>query len=71
MKEDKKEGKGLLKFNKQKDTIIQFYGEWKNDKRNGEGIIYYKNGDELEGIWEDNIMNNKRVKYKYKMEMNI
>ena len=36
-----------------------------NNKKNGEGIISYKNGDEIEGIWEDDIMNSKRVKYRY------
>ena len=46
-------------------AVIQFYGEWKNNKKNGEGIIYYKNGDEIDGIWEDDIMNSKRVKCKY------
>ena len=65
-KEGKKEGKGLLKFsNILEKNINQFYGEWKNDKKNGEGIIYFENGDKIEAIWENNIMNNKRVKYNY------
>ena len=35
-KEGKREGKGLYKFNNKNDKF-QFYGEWKNDKKNGEG----------------------------------
>ena len=31
----------------------KYIGELKKDKRNGEGITYYNNGDKLEGIWKN------------------
>ena len=43
--------------------IKKYYCEWKNDTKNGEGIIYYKNGEELEGIWKDDILDNKKVNF--------
>ena len=49
-KEGKREGKGLYKYKVYKDNkIIKYFGEWKNNKKNREGIIYYENGDEIEG----------------------
>ena len=31
----------------------KYIGEIKNDKRDGEGVTYYNNGDRLEGIWKN------------------
>ena len=31
----------------------KYIGELKNDKRDGEGVTYYNNGDRLEGIWKN------------------
>jgi TonB family protein len=31
----------------------KYFGEWKNGKFNGQGIISYTNGDVTEGIWQD------------------
>ncbi len=32
----------------------QYDGDWKNDKRNGKGILTYANGDEYSGQFKDN-----------------
>ena len=61
MKENKKEGKGtLIKMNENK-----FEGIFKEDKEyEGDGYIYYENGDIYNGHIENGMKNWKGI-YKY------
>ena len=34
-----------------------YKGSWRNDQRDGQGIIKYSNGDKYEGNWKNNQMN--------------
>ena len=34
-------------------------GEWKNDKRDGKGIMIFANGGKYEGEWKGDLMNGK------------
>ena len=38
---------------KEKEYIIRFEGEYKNDKREGKGIFYHNNGDREMGDYLD------------------
>ncbi len=31
----------------------QYVGEWKDNLRHGQGTLTYADGDQLEGIWEE------------------
>ena len=31
----------------------KYEGEWKNNKREGKGIMFYTNGNKVEGIWKN------------------
>ncbi len=49
-------GKGTSFF-EHKDTKILYTGSWKNSKENGNGTIYYFNGNKkYEGAWKDGFM---------------
>ena len=48
VKEGKKEGQGIYKFNNGETYI----GEFKNDLREGIGIYYYKDGSSYNGNWK-------------------
>ena len=37
----------------------KYVGEWRNDKMNGLGIMYYTNGTVYDGMWEDNMKHGK------------
>ena len=48
--------------NEKKEKIIfsngdKYIGETKGEKKEGYGILYYKNGDRYEGFWENNLEN--------------
>ena len=34
-----------------------YEGDWKDDKRNGRGVVKLANGDTYEGDWKDDIFN--------------
>ena len=46
-----------------KDKIEKYDGEWKNDKYEGKGIYYYKNGDRYEGDWKNGKREGKGIYY--------
>ena len=48
---DKKEGKGIYKY----DNGDIYEGYFKNDKKEGKGIYKYKNGDIYEGDFKNDI----------------
>ena len=48
VKEGKKEGQGIYKFNNGETYV----GEFKNDLREGIGIYYYKDGSSYNGNWK-------------------
>ena len=35
----------------------QYEGEYKDDKRNGHGVLTYPDGEQYEGEWKDDKMN--------------
>ena len=50
---DKREGKGIMKYN----NGDIYDGDWENDKKVGNGKMKYKNGDIYEGEWKDDKKN--------------
>ena len=42
-----------------------FQGSWECGKREGEGIIFYKNGDMFRGIWRNGKRNGLGLEKKY------
>ena len=38
-----------------------YYGDFKNNKREGKGIMYYNNGDKYEGDWKNDYMKGKGI----------
>ncbi len=44
----------------------KYEGQWKNGQRNGEGVIFYNNGEkEYEGHWKDDQRHGEGVEYFY------
>lgn len=43
----------------------KYGGDWKDDKKEGKGIMYYNNGDKYGGEWSNDIRNGKGYIYKY------
>ena len=41
----------------------RYEGEWKNDDREGKGILYYKNGDRYDGEWKNDKREGKGILY--------
>lgn len=39
----------------------EYIGDWKNNKKNGNGKIKYKNGDEYEGQFKNNKKEGKGI----------
>ena len=39
---------------KEKEFSDRYEGEWKNDLKEGKGIMHYSNGNKEEGIWKNN-----------------
>jgi antitoxin component YwqK of YwqJK toxin-antitoxin module len=36
-----------------------FEGEWVDDRRNGQGILYMPDGSKFEGVWVNDILSGK------------
>lgn len=34
-------------------VVCRFEGEWRGDKKNGQGIMYFNGGDVFEGEWNN------------------
>ena len=49
LKNDKREGKGIMYYN----SGNRYEGDFRNDKREGKGIYYYNNGDRYEGDFKN------------------
>ena len=54
----KKNGKGLLKYSKQKDGLFKFEGEWKNDKTI-KGTYFFEGGSSISGTFSDDYSSGK------------
>ena len=50
--EDQRHGKGTLKFT----TGEKFSGTFYEDKAEGDGIFYLKNGGTVQSVWIDNVL---------------
>jgi len=53
--DNKKEKYGKLYENNYKDLKLIYEGEYKNDKRDGNGIYYYKTGEVYDGKWKNGL----------------
>ena len=58
-KGDKREGKGIFKYNN--GNIYE--GDWKNNNIEGKGIFYSNNGDKYDGEWKANKFEGKGIFY--------
>ena len=58
----KKEGIGIYLFN-HSHKYDRYEGDFKNDKREGKGVQYYKNGDRYEGDFKNNKREGKGIFY--------
>jgi len=47
-----RQGKGEYYYSSDSDKI-NYIGEFKNDKFNGQGVLTYKNGEKWDGFWKD------------------
>ena len=66
MKNNLKEGKGLIYFKEDDDDMRQRYeGEFKNDKMQGKGIMFWKLGNIYEGTFKNNKLEGKGILYYY------
>lgn len=52
----RKDGNGAMIYSNDDEYQVEYQGNFVDDKRNGEGVIVYKNGDQYEGEW----INDKR-----------
>ncbi len=46
-------GKGILRWTENGKPDVEFDGEYRNGKRNGQGVMITPDGDHVEGIWVD------------------
>jgi len=60
----------VIKHIKDPDTYLfkfkpelGYWGQWKNNKRNGFGTFRWENGMRFEGMWKDNVRNGKGILY--------
>ena len=44
--------------------MLYFKGLWQNDQKNGEGILTKIDGENVQGIWKDNILITQLVEEK-------
>ena len=59
-----KDGKGTLFYEKENKNKRQRYeGDFKNDKPNGRGILYWNDGSKYEGEWKNDIKEGKGIMY--------
>uniref|UniRef100_A0A6C0LIN6 Uncharacterized protein n=1 Tax=viral metagenome TaxID=1070528 RepID=A0A6C0LIN6_9ZZZZ len=49
----RKDGPGAMIYSNDDQYQIEYQGNFVDDKRNGTGVIVYKNGDQYEGEWGD------------------
>ena len=54
----KKNGKGIMKYSKRKDGLVKFEGEWKNDKTI-QGTYFFEGGATISGIFTDSYKSGK------------
>ena len=47
------------------DSNMRYEGTWRDGKRTGEGMAYYKNGDKYNGEWKKGIKEGKQGTYEY------
>jgi len=52
------EGYGIYNYDRER-----YEGEFKNGKRHGKGVFYYKNGDKYEGEFKNRCINEKGIAY--------
>lgn len=41
--------------------LDRFEGEWRDGKKNGQGVMYFNNGDSYEGEWKDGHKNGRGI----------
>ncbi len=56
----KKNGKGILKYSKRKDGLTKFEGEWKNDKTI-QGTYFFEDGATISGTFSDDYSSGKGI----------
>ena len=44
------QGTGTYKWG---GSDAQYTGDWRNNKKNGRGVMRYRDGGEYEGYWQD------------------
>ena len=59
LKNDKREGKGIMYYNNGE----RYEGEWKNDINEGKGIYYFKSGNRYEGEFKNDKREGKGIYY--------
>ena len=67
LKNNKREGKGIMYYN----DGDRYEGGWKNDKKEGKGIMYYNDGDRQMGDCFDGHPIGKHVLFKNNGEIEI
>ena len=40
---------------------LGYWGEWKDNLRNGKGTLYFPNGQQLEGVWTNDVLNGEVI----------
>ena len=64
MKNNVKDGKGILYFKKNENNInTKYEGYFRNDLKEGKGTMFYIDGDKYEGDWKNDIREGKGIYY--------
>ena len=64
IKNNFKEGKGILYYNKEdKRKRKKYEGDFKNDLKEGKGIFYWNNGNRYEGYFKNDLKEGKGIYY--------
>ena len=63
MKNNKKEGRGILIYSNKNEKYIKYEGFWKQDKKNNKGTMYYKDGSTYIGHWKNDMRDGKGELY--------
>lgn len=61
-----KNGDGVYIYNKDKENESKYIGKWLEDKKNGEGIMLYSNGDVAIGNFENGQLHRRGAYFWYK-----
>lgn len=61
-----KNGDGVYIYNKDKKNESKYIGKWREDKKNGEGIMLYSNGDIAIGNFENGELHRRAAYFWYK-----